>query len=60
MKSALRPRPTIAAIRLDPQSALPKVQHRFRRSKLELPGPKDGLKIGPRSPRRVHSAQLLT
>eukprot|EP00969_Alexandrium_andersonii_P141325 6249546-Alexandrium_andersonii.AAC.1 len=36
-----------AAICLNPQSALRKTQHRFRRSNLELRGPGNGLKIGP-------------
>eukprot|EP00969_Alexandrium_andersonii_P088209 3889981-Alexandrium_andersonii.AAC.1 len=44
-----------AAVRPNPQSALRKMQHRFRRSELELRGPRKGLKIGPRSSRGVRS-----
>eukprot|EP00969_Alexandrium_andersonii_P052344 2298683-Alexandrium_andersonii.AAC.1 len=36
-----------AAICLNPQSSLRKAQHHFKRSNLELRGPKSGLKIGP-------------
>eukprot|EP00969_Alexandrium_andersonii_P359843 15454068-Alexandrium_andersonii.AAC.1 len=52
MQSAIRPMLVSAPIRLDPQSAMRKVQHRFRRSSLELHGPRNGLKSGPRSSRR--------
>eukprot|EP00969_Alexandrium_andersonii_P191080 8440633-Alexandrium_andersonii.AAC.1 len=44
------------AIRLQLQSALQNMQHRFRHSELELRGPRNGLKISPRSSRRVRSA----
>eukprot|EP00969_Alexandrium_andersonii_P154715 6839768-Alexandrium_andersonii.AAC.1 len=47
-----------APIRLNPQSAKPKMQNRFRRSNLELCGPRNGLNMGPRSSRRVHVAAL--
>eukprot|EP00969_Alexandrium_andersonii_P272335 12035710-Alexandrium_andersonii.AAC.1 len=47
------------AIRLNPQSALWKMQHRFRRSNLELRGPKSGLRLGPRSCQGVNSALFL-
>eukprot|EP00969_Alexandrium_andersonii_P328612 14520459-Alexandrium_andersonii.AAC.1 len=36
-----------------------KTRNRVRRSELELRGPKGGLKIGPRSSRRVRSAPVL-
>eukprot|EP00969_Alexandrium_andersonii_P148372 6558620-Alexandrium_andersonii.AAC.1 len=35
------------------------MQTRFRRSELELRGPRNGLGIGPRSSRGVHSEQLF-
>eukprot|EP00969_Alexandrium_andersonii_P069958 3087975-Alexandrium_andersonii.AAC.1 len=35
------------------------MQNRFRRSELELRGPRSGLKICPRSARGVHSARLF-
>eukprot|EP00969_Alexandrium_andersonii_P374043 15485320-Alexandrium_andersonii.AAC.1 len=38
MKSTIRARPVGVANRLNPQSALPKAQHCFRRSELELRG----------------------
>eukprot|EP00969_Alexandrium_andersonii_P323790 14306587-Alexandrium_andersonii.AAC.1 len=50
-QSANRPRPVRAAIRLNPQSAMRKVQNRFRRSNLELRRPRTSLKFGPRSSR---------
>eukprot|EP00969_Alexandrium_andersonii_P373856 15484956-Alexandrium_andersonii.AAC.1 len=34
------------------------MQNRFRRSKLELRGPRNGLEMGPRSSRGVHSARF--
>eukprot|EP00975_Prorocentrum_lima_P060209 12627576-Prorocentrum_lima.AAC.1 len=48
-----------AVLRPNPQSAMRNMQHRFRRSNLELRGPKRGLKISPRSFRGVHSAQCF-
>eukprot|EP00969_Alexandrium_andersonii_P239657 10579424-Alexandrium_andersonii.AAC.1 len=47
-----------AAIRLNPQSAVPKTQNRFRRSNLELRGP-SGLNMGPCNSRGVRSAPFL-
>eukprot|EP00969_Alexandrium_andersonii_P107063 4722422-Alexandrium_andersonii.AAC.1 len=50
-----RSRPEYArqsAIRLNhPQAAMRKMQNRIRRSNLELRGPRNGLKMGPRSSR---------
>eukprot|EP00969_Alexandrium_andersonii_P174463 7713710-Alexandrium_andersonii.AAC.1 len=48
-----------AAIRLNPQSAMRKMKNRFRRSELELRGPRNDLRIGPRSSRGVRSAAFL-
>eukprot|EP00969_Alexandrium_andersonii_P362783 15460478-Alexandrium_andersonii.AAC.1 len=45
-----------AAIRPNPQSALPTMQDRFGRSKIDLRGPGTGLKGAPQSSRRVRSA----
>eukprot|EP00969_Alexandrium_andersonii_P250751 11082547-Alexandrium_andersonii.AAC.1 len=59
MQSAIRPRPVSAAICLNPQSAMRKQQNRFRRSNLEVRGPRNGLKIGPPSSRGVRSAPFL-
>eukprot|EP00969_Alexandrium_andersonii_P210758 9308875-Alexandrium_andersonii.AAC.1 len=42
-----------------PQSAMPNMQHRFRRSNLELRGPRNGLQIGPRSPPGEHAAPFF-
>eukprot|EP00969_Alexandrium_andersonii_P236687 10448945-Alexandrium_andersonii.AAC.1 len=39
-----------APIRLNPQSAMHKMQHRLRRSNLELRGPKGGFKLVPKAP----------
>eukprot|EP00969_Alexandrium_andersonii_P228824 10106354-Alexandrium_andersonii.AAC.1 len=39
-----------AAIRPNPQSAVPNMQHRFRRSNLELRGPKSASKLVPEAP----------
>eukprot|EP00969_Alexandrium_andersonii_P252134 11144102-Alexandrium_andersonii.AAC.1 len=50
VQSAIRSTPVCAAIRLNPQSALWEMQNRFRRSNLELRGPRSGLKIVPGSP----------
>eukprot|EP00969_Alexandrium_andersonii_P088554 3905886-Alexandrium_andersonii.AAC.1 len=47
VQPAIRSMPVSAAIRLNPQSAMRKLQHRFRRSNLELRGPKTCLRIGP-------------
>eukprot|EP00969_Alexandrium_andersonii_P124440 5499660-Alexandrium_andersonii.AAC.1 len=58
VQSAIRPRPTNASIR-NPLSALPNMPHRFMRSKLELRGPRNGLKFGPQNSRWVRSAPLL-
>eukprot|EP00969_Alexandrium_andersonii_P009948 434398-Alexandrium_andersonii.AAC.1 len=55
MQSAIRRRPASAATRLNPQSALRNMQNRFKRSNLELCGPKKDLKICPRSYRGVRS-----
>eukprot|EP00969_Alexandrium_andersonii_P153990 6808182-Alexandrium_andersonii.AAC.1 len=38
-------------IRLNPQSAVRDMNDRFRRSNMELRGPRNGLEIGPRSSR---------
>eukprot|EP00969_Alexandrium_andersonii_P184803 8165121-Alexandrium_andersonii.AAC.1 len=43
VQSAIRPRPVIAAIRLNPQPAI--CNNHFRRSELELPGPRNGLNL---------------
>eukprot|EP00969_Alexandrium_andersonii_P141874 6272601-Alexandrium_andersonii.AAC.1 len=48
--------PVSAAIRLNPQSAMRKTQNHFRRSNLELRGPRNGLEISPRSSQRGRSA----
>eukprot|EP00969_Alexandrium_andersonii_P331697 14659362-Alexandrium_andersonii.AAC.1 len=48
-----------AAIRLNPQSAIRQMQNRFKPSKLELLGPRNGLKFGPRSSRGLRSVPLL-
>eukprot|EP00969_Alexandrium_andersonii_P220465 9737953-Alexandrium_andersonii.AAC.1 len=48
-----------AATRLYPQSAIHRRQHRFRRSSLDLRGPRNGLEMGPRSSRGVRSVPLL-
>eukprot|EP00969_Alexandrium_andersonii_P192062 8483830-Alexandrium_andersonii.AAC.1 len=48
-QSAIRARPVSAAIRLNPQSAMRKAQHRFKRSNLELRGPRNDLKTGARN-----------
>eukprot|EP00969_Alexandrium_andersonii_P216184 9548652-Alexandrium_andersonii.AAC.1 len=56
MQSAIRARPANATIRFDPQSAMRRMQNRFKRANLELRGPKSGLEIGPRSSRRGRSA----
>eukprot|EP00969_Alexandrium_andersonii_P070151 3095735-Alexandrium_andersonii.AAC.1 len=42
-------RPVGARIRPNPPSAVRNMQNRFRRSSLELRGPKSGLKIDPQS-----------
>eukprot|EP00969_Alexandrium_andersonii_P236708 10449856-Alexandrium_andersonii.AAC.1 len=49
VQSVIRSRPISTVTRPSPHSALPKMQHRFRHSELELRGPRKGLKIGPRS-----------
>eukprot|EP00969_Alexandrium_andersonii_P350383 15433128-Alexandrium_andersonii.AAC.1 len=59
MQFPIHARPLSAAIRLNPQSAMRKVQRHFRRSELELRGPRDGLKFGPRNSRWVHPARLF-
>eukprot|EP00969_Alexandrium_andersonii_P055161 2431218-Alexandrium_andersonii.AAC.1 len=41
-----------AAIRHNPQSALPKMQHRFKRSNLELRGPSNSIKTATGTPER--------
>eukprot|EP00969_Alexandrium_andersonii_P068386 3016629-Alexandrium_andersonii.AAC.1 len=46
----MRQRPASAAIRPNPQSALQNMQHRFRRSNLELRWPKNDRNIGPQAP----------
>eukprot|EP00969_Alexandrium_andersonii_P334704 14791854-Alexandrium_andersonii.AAC.1 len=53
MQSAVRPMPVSGAIRLNPQSAMRKMQkHRLTRSSLELRGPRNGLKNrSPKLPR---------
>eukprot|EP00969_Alexandrium_andersonii_P057897 2550735-Alexandrium_andersonii.AAC.1 len=43
---------SVPASRLDPQSALPNMRNCFRRSELELHGPRHSLNICPRSCRR--------
>eukprot|EP00969_Alexandrium_andersonii_P000164 7146-Alexandrium_andersonii.AAC.1 len=48
-----------AAMRLNPQSAMRKLQHRFRRSNPELRGPRTNIEIRPPSTRGVRSAPLL-
>eukprot|EP00969_Alexandrium_andersonii_P116514 5150944-Alexandrium_andersonii.AAC.1 len=48
-----------AAIRPNPQSALRKTRNRCRPSELELRWPRNGLDVGPRRSRRVHSAAIL-
>eukprot|EP00969_Alexandrium_andersonii_P206079 9105514-Alexandrium_andersonii.AAC.1 len=48
-----------APIRLNPQSAKRKLQNRFRRSNLELRGPRNDQNIDPRSSRGVRSAQFF-
>eukprot|EP00969_Alexandrium_andersonii_P209695 9263021-Alexandrium_andersonii.AAC.1 len=48
--------PVSAATRLNPQSAMRTTQNHFRCSNLELRGPRNVLKIGPRSSRRVRPA----
>eukprot|EP00969_Alexandrium_andersonii_P310877 13736873-Alexandrium_andersonii.AAC.1 len=50
-QSAFRPMRANGAIRLNPQSAMRKLQTRFRRSNLELRGPKNALKVAPRNSR---------
>eukprot|EP00969_Alexandrium_andersonii_P157206 6948717-Alexandrium_andersonii.AAC.1 len=50
-RAAIRPRPVRVAIRLNPQSAMRKMQNPFTCSNLELRGPRNGLKFGPRSSR---------
>eukprot|EP00969_Alexandrium_andersonii_P018319 801407-Alexandrium_andersonii.AAC.1 len=50
--------PVSAAIRLNPQSAVRNMQHRLRRSELELRRPRTDLSVGPRSSRGVRSAPL--
>eukprot|EP00969_Alexandrium_andersonii_P133149 5888063-Alexandrium_andersonii.AAC.1 len=50
MQSAIRPMLVSAAIRLNPQSAMRKTQHRLRRSSLELRGPRNGLKLASEAP----------
>eukprot|EP00969_Alexandrium_andersonii_P040656 1781688-Alexandrium_andersonii.AAC.1 len=51
--------PVSAAVRLSLQSAVHKLQTRFRRSKPELHGPGSGLRIGPWSSRGVKSTPLV-
>eukprot|EP00969_Alexandrium_andersonii_P206209 9110652-Alexandrium_andersonii.AAC.1 len=46
VQSAIRSRPVSTAICLNPKSAFPKMHSCFRRSTLELRGPRNGLKIG--------------
>eukprot|EP00969_Alexandrium_andersonii_P059019 2600277-Alexandrium_andersonii.AAC.1 len=48
-----------AAIRLNPQSAMCKMQTCFRRSNLELRGPRKGLDIDSPSSREVRSARFF-
>eukprot|EP00969_Alexandrium_andersonii_P212485 9382552-Alexandrium_andersonii.AAC.1 len=48
-----------AAIRPNPQAALQTIQTRFRRSNLEMRGPRNGLKDGTRSFRGVNSVPLF-
>eukprot|EP00969_Alexandrium_andersonii_P282635 12494857-Alexandrium_andersonii.AAC.1 len=45
-------------ISLNPQSAIRKLQRRFKRSELELRGPMNGLNMGPRSSPGVSSASF--
>eukprot|EP00969_Alexandrium_andersonii_P347680 15372319-Alexandrium_andersonii.AAC.1 len=59
VQSAMHSRSVSAAIRFNPQLALPSLQPCFRRSDVELRGPRNGLKTGPRSRPRVQSASLL-
>eukprot|EP00969_Alexandrium_andersonii_P362175 15459131-Alexandrium_andersonii.AAC.1 len=59
MQSAIRSRPDSAAILLNPQSAKRTLHYRFRRSELELRGPRNCLDIGSQSSRGVHSAHLF-
>eukprot|EP00969_Alexandrium_andersonii_P103956 4587041-Alexandrium_andersonii.AAC.1 len=56
MQTAIQPRHAGAAIRPNPQVALRRMQNGFKRSELELRGPRNGLTIGLRSSRKVHSA----
>eukprot|EP00969_Alexandrium_andersonii_P079639 3511295-Alexandrium_andersonii.AAC.1 len=58
MQSAIHSRPVSAAIRLTSQSATRKMQHRCRRSELELRGPRNGLRIDPRGSRGMRCASL--
>eukprot|EP00969_Alexandrium_andersonii_P373151 15483343-Alexandrium_andersonii.AAC.1 len=51
--------PVSAAIRLNLQAATRKTQNHFRRSNLELRGPRGGLNFGPRGSRGVRSGQLF-
>eukprot|EP00969_Alexandrium_andersonii_P203279 8982664-Alexandrium_andersonii.AAC.1 len=59
MQSAIPARPISAAIRLNPQSALRKMQHRFKRSNLELRGPENARKIGNRNSQGVRSVPFF-
>eukprot|EP00969_Alexandrium_andersonii_P308927 13652968-Alexandrium_andersonii.AAC.1 len=59
MQSAISPMLVGAPIRLNPQSAMRNMQIRFTRSNLELRGHRNGLEIGPRSSRWLHSAPLV-
>eukprot|EP00969_Alexandrium_andersonii_P211630 9347072-Alexandrium_andersonii.AAC.1 len=52
----MRPMLANAAIHLNPQSAMRNMQHLFRRSNLELRGPRKDRNICPRSSRGVRSA----
>eukprot|EP00969_Alexandrium_andersonii_P032130 1403901-Alexandrium_andersonii.AAC.1 len=51
--------PISATIRLDPQSAMRKMQHRFKRSSPELRGPRSGLTTCSRRSQGVRSAPLF-
>eukprot|EP00969_Alexandrium_andersonii_P181722 8030592-Alexandrium_andersonii.AAC.1 len=58
VQSTIRSRPVSAAIRLNPQSVLTNMHNRFRRSDLELRGPRSVLEVGPRSSRQMRSAMF--
>eukprot|EP00969_Alexandrium_andersonii_P243115 10738955-Alexandrium_andersonii.AAC.1 len=59
MQAAICSRPPSAGINLNPQSAMPSMQIRFRCSKLELCGPRNDLRFGHRSSRGLRCAPFL-